>query len=253
MSQGLVSGAMLAKEHARSAEHDYGAYHSERYEYVIAKCLSRKPSSNTTVLDVGRSPLTLRLCRHYRRVTSLGFPLSSEQKEAAAGLEASSTVRLDHIEFDLNNARTVERLERDDKYELIVFGETIEHLVTPPECVLGFLKSLMTRDGIIICQTPNAVALHKRLRMLLGHNPYERLRFEIFNQGHIREYTKKELIEVGQSVGLQVIEHEYRDYFGAEGSSARRLAIAASKVASAVIPPLSRGQTIVYGMPSLGT
>jgi SAM-dependent methyltransferase len=250
MSQESVSRALHAREDAKIADHDYASYHSKRYDYVVAKCLAQKPSPDTTVLDVGRSPLTLKLCQHYRRVTSLGFPLSPDQVEAEAALKKAVPCILGHIEFDLNEARTVAHYGHDDKFELIVFGETIEHLVAPPELVLSFLKAFLTRDGVIICQTPNAVALHKRLKMLFGINPYERLRFEILNHGHIREYTKQELIEIGQTAGLRVIEHEFRDYFGVQGGGIRRMAVAASKAASLVFPSLSRGQTIIYGMPS---
>src|ERR1700733_3268034 len=150
---------------------------------------------------------------------------------------ASSNVSawpLGHIEFDLNEARIVERHPDDTKFELIVFGETIEHLVTPPELVLRFLRGFLGHDGIIICQTPNAVALHKRIKMLAGINPYERLRLEILNQGHIREYTKPELLEIGNTAGLRMIEHEYRDYFGVQGGNARRMVIMAARLASAV-------------------
>jgi 2-polyprenyl-3-methyl-5-hydroxy-6-metoxy-1,4-benzoquinol methylase len=244
MSDEPFSRAMFARERAVSTGHDYAAYHSRRYDYVIAKCLAYKSSPETTVLDVGRSPLTLRLCEHYRRVTSLGFALSEDQKQPAAGVRYPQVPA--HIEFDLNDVRNDARPKHDDRFELIVFGETIEHLVAPPELVLNFLKTLLARDGIIICQTPNAVSLHKRLKMICGFNPYERLRIDVFNPGHIREYTKQELIEVGHTAGLEVVDHEYRDYFGVEGSAARRAAIAISKAISLVIPSLSRGQTIIY-------
>ncbi len=227
-------------------KHDYVSYHSKRYDYVITKCLAWKPSPNTTVLDVGRSILTLKLCQHYRHVTSLGFPLTAEEQKAAAQLKSDQPATLNHIEFDLNDSRNIERLDRNDKFDLIVFGETIEHLVTPPELVLIFLKSLLADNGIIICQTPNAVALHKRLLMLFGHNPYERLRTDLLNPGHIREYTKQELIEIGRSSGLQIVEHEYREYFGSQGSRPRRIAIATSELISKVVPSFRRGQTIIY-------
>jgi 2-polyprenyl-3-methyl-5-hydroxy-6-metoxy-1,4-benzoquinol methylase len=239
-----LSDALLEQQRRIDAEHDYEAYHSTRYEYVIAKCLACKPSPDTRVLDIGRSPLTLKLCLHYRRVTSLGFPLSPDQRRIQAEFKTSASI--DHIEFDLNNARTVERLDSDDKFDLVLFAETVEHLITPPELVFNFLKSMLATNGIIICQTPNAVALHKRIQILLGYNPYERLRYDVFNPGHIREYTKRELLEIGQRAGLQVVEHEYRDYFGTQGSNFRKLAIATSKVASTIIPSLSRGQTVLY-------
>jgi 2-polyprenyl-3-methyl-5-hydroxy-6-metoxy-1,4-benzoquinol methylase len=249
VSEGTPSCAEIAGRQDISAEQvRYRAYHSKRHDYVVGKCLRYKPSPATAVLDIGRSFLTLKLCQHYRHVTSLGFPLTPELKEEAAACQAAApSVELGHIEFDLNDTRVIERLDRDDKFDLIVFGETIEHLVTPPESVLKFLKSLLTSDGIIICQTPNAVALHKRIQMLLGYNPYQRLGFDVFNPGHIREYTKQELIEVGQSAGLKPIEHEYRDYFGTQGGSLRRIAITGSTLVSSVIPSFSRGQTVVYG------
>jgi SAM-dependent methyltransferase len=244
MNDEPFSRALIARERAASTGHDYAAYHSKRYDYVIEKCLAYRQSPETTVLDVGRSPLTLKLCEHYRRVTSLGFPLSEDQRQPPAGVKYPQIPG--HIEFDLNEVRSDAWPKRDKKFELIVFGETIEHLVAPPELVLNFLKNFLTNDGMIICQTPNAVSLHKRLKMVCGFNPYERLRFDLFNPGHIREYTKHELFEVGQTAGLEVVEHEYRDYFGVQGSNVRRTAIAISKATALLIPSLSRGQTIIY-------
>jgi 2-polyprenyl-3-methyl-5-hydroxy-6-metoxy-1,4-benzoquinol methylase len=244
MSEQPFSRAMFARERSMSIGHDYAAYHAKRYDYVIAKCLAYKQSPDTRVLDIGRSPLTVKLCDHYEKVTSLGFPLSEDQRQPATNVKYPQTVA--HIEFDLNNVRDVVHSERGGKFDLIVFGETIEHLVAPPELVLNYLRTLLAPGGLIICQTPNAVSLHKRLKMIFGLNPYERLRIDLINPGHIREYTKSELIEFGQATDLEIVEHEYRDYFGVQGSPARRAGIGISKAVSVVIPSLSRGQTIVY-------
>ena len=81
---------------------------------------------------------------------------------------------------------------------------------------------------------------------MLGRNPYELLRINAGNRGHIREYTRKELIAIGRRAGLTTVSHEYRDYFGASGSLAKRAAITGLKLASTLAPSMARGQTIVY-------
>lgn len=83
----------------------------------------------------------------------------------------------------------------------------LEHLWVAPEFVLAFLKHLLTDNGILICTTPNAADISKRIRLTFGQNPYERLRLYTVNSGHIREYTFQELSEVGRRIGLGCVSH----------------------------------------------
>jgi hypothetical protein len=96
---------------------------------------------------------------------------------------------------------------------------------------------------VIICQTLNASSLKKRIMMLLGHNPYELLRIDARNRGHIREYTREELIKIGSRAGLSTVSHEYKEYFGVKGGPVKKFVL---KAVAALFPSLSRGQTIVY-------
>lgn len=240
---------LLAEESRAQAGHNYLEYHRRRFEYVAEKCRKFCPDREARVLDIGRSQLSRLLSQEYGSVTTLGLPLSETEQFRHESESVASTDRKSfagHIVFDLNDAQGVERLDTRERFTLIVFAETIEHLYTAPELVFGLLATLLAQDGIIVCQTPNAVALHKRLRMLLGHNPFELLRINTANRGHIREYTRKELVEVGRRAGLVTVFHEYRDYFGATGGLAKRLALLALKAAAALFPSLARGQTIVY-------
>jgi hypothetical protein len=80
---------------------------------------------------------------------------------------------------------------------------------------------------------------------MLGWHPYERIRINKTAPGHYREYTKRELIEVVQTVGLQVIRHEFRDYFVARGSPVWKAATYLNKWLSRVFPQFAHGQTLV--------
>lgn len=240
MNDASFAEQMINAERNSPNSHDYCEFHSARFAYVLEKCRFYKPDRTARVLDIGRGHLSYILCKHYDRLTTMGFPLTEDE------IHRGPPAPIDHIIFDLNTVRDIERLDIPHKFDLIVFGETIEHLSVAPELVLNFLRHLLVPDGIIICQTPNAVALHKRLKMLAGYNPYQMIRFDPFNPGHIREYTKAEMIEVAKRARLITIEHEFRDYFGSQGSFWRQQAISLFKIVSLFVPTFRRGQTFVF-------
>lgn len=62
-------------------------------------------------------------------------------------------------------------------------------------------------------QTPNAVALKNRIKLLFGKNPYDIPRENVKNPGHFREYTVKELADIAQKAGFEVQEIITDEYF----------------------------------------
>ena len=94
-------------------------------------------------------------------------------------------------------------------YELIIMAEVIEHLYTSPSLVLGFLQSLLRPGGLLIVQTPNALAIGRRFKMLLGRPPFELIRENPYNPGHFREYTARELEKYGRQLGLVIVHSEH--------------------------------------------
>lgn len=239
--------ALLADETARVARHDYLAYHRKRFQYVLDVCKRYVPSRTAAVMDVGPSQLSRSLAAYYDDVTTLGFKSGEWAHERS--LDGGEPTR--HVEFDLDEVvmgRTPEALRQ---YDLVVFAETLEHLHAAPELVLRMLRDLMRPGATLVCQTPNAAALHKRVRLLFGRHPYERIRIDERNPGHFREYTKRELIELSGVAGLEVVSHEYAEYFGRpeSGGAAGRLAFAVYRWIGAAVPSLRRGQTLVARRP----
>ncbi|MCC6181328.1 MAG: methyltransferase domain-containing protein [Bacteroidia bacterium] len=227
---------------------DYIAYSKKRFDFVLNTCKRIKPDKKTRVLDIGRSYLSYLLADYYDEVTTLGFALgdhgySHEYNEKNKLHEPKS-----HIVFDLNDAQVVGTINTDYKFDLIVFAEVIEHLHTAPEIVLNFLKNILSENGMIVLQTPNATALPKRLRLLRGINPYERIRIIKSNPGHFREYTKQELIEIGHIVNLDIIYHSYDNFPNVKDNSKLIVRIKSSLlgILCYLYKPFMSFQTIVY-------
>ena len=195
----------------------YHAYHAPRFRYLLELIDRYLPGQGGRILDIGPSPLTeLLRQRAPCAVETLGL-----EPEGHFGPGHR------HIHFDLNTLRDP-RTPRPTlpRYDLIVLAEVLEHLYTAPRPVLRFLHEALKEGGILLLQTPNAASLPKRIKLLLGRNPYDPIREAPGNPGHFREYTLPELRRLVAESGFAVLEDSRRFYFDArfahhEGDVAR--------------------------------
>jgi len=197
------SPSRLALEIRRKyPKNSYVAFHAKRFAFLLQLLRTYISDKSRPVLDVGPSELTLLMAEAFGvRVDSLGF---SGHRQAAAK----------HFGFDLNDAQDRARWRADiGPYDIIVMAEVIEHLHTSPARVLAFLRTLLAPNGVLIIQTPNAAALHKRVKLLAGRNPYELIREDATDPGHLREYTARELRRYAQQVDLIVERCSHENYF----------------------------------------
>lgn len=181
----------------------YTAYHARRYTELLVLLNRYVPDSSQRILDVGRSKLTELLNQQFRvPIDTLGFP------------EDGPTTTGHHYCFDLNEAQWRKRWRTDlPAYDVIVIAEVLEHLYTSPALVLSFLKSLLKPGGLLVLQTPNAVALGNRIKLLCGRNPFDLIPEDNSNPKHFREYTEQELREYASRVGFGVVECVISSYF----------------------------------------
>lgn len=221
----------------------YRAFHAPRYEFLLNLLESLGVNAQTSILDIGPSHFTnLARSKFGAHVDTLGFG------------EDNKSINGDHYEFDLNRAQRREDWRTDlPQYDVIVMAEVIEHLYVAPQLVLGFVRSKLAPQGHLIIQTPNAASFSKRLRLMLGKNPYEMIRTDPQNPGHYREYTVSELQALSKDAGYSVERCEMAWYFDAryihdaQGRLIHRSATGAIKnLAYSLLPaPLRQGITVV--------
>jgi SAM-dependent methyltransferase len=188
----------------------YLATHGERYQRLIqaaARILATtKPRDGSFwILDIGprfEVDLLRRLARD-ARVDTLGIdsgPLPRREGD-------------EHHTFDLGQTDDPAARPAIGPYDLVVMAEVLEHVPMPPSVVLPWLRSILRPRGHLLIQTPNAVALQNRLRMLTGRQPFQPLSADRSYPGHFREYTVNELVVEAQAAGFRVAHLETGNYF----------------------------------------
>ncbi|THB73620.1 MAG: methyltransferase domain-containing protein [Desulfobacteraceae bacterium] len=197
-----IMNPYLEQELSRSRDNGYLQYHAPRYDRLLSLLL-KYYSKDLRVLDIGRSPFTRIAADTIKSdIDTLGF---EADKQTDTGY---------NYQYDLNHAQQEDTYRKDlPAYDIIIFAEVIEHLHTSPALVLNFLKTLLTDNGIIILQTPNAAVLHKRVQFLLGSHPFSLISENLEHPSHFREYTLDELINYGRNLGFTIVEKGHENYF----------------------------------------
>jgi len=205
----LFSGKNLSGE-----ESQYLRYHARRLAYTITLVQRFIDQHHARrILDIGPHFLTFclaKLLKPQPDISTLGF---------ADGRLFPPELASKHFQGDLNECASMEINASDANFDLITFCETIEHLYTSPKIILSFLSKLLKQKpgaGILI-QTPNAASFSKRIRLLLGDNPFELIREERKNPGHFREYTMKELEDYVFEAGFEIWFRQYCSYWPGSG------------------------------------
>jgi hypothetical protein len=191
----------------------YRAFHEERYQFLLETVAGLVPEARRRILIVGPSFETAMMRERFPDaiVDTLGI--------SDAGFSPSAGEV--HVVFDLNEAHDSASWPSLEPYDIVVAAEVVEHLYLPPSIVFPFFASCLSASGRLVVQTPNAVALSKRLMMLIGRHPYMQLLPPRPDPGHVREYTFPELKEAGAAAGLRVERYWARNYFGYAGVAGR--------------------------------
>lgn len=183
-------------------ENGYLHYHAPRYDRLLSLlCKYNKPESH--ILDIGRSPFTkIAQMTIGKNIDTLGF---EEENKTQSG---------QHFQYDLNRSQHPDGFRIDlPSFDIIIFSEVLEHLYTSPVLVLKFLKTILSDCGVIFLQTPNATVLHKRIKFLLGKNPFNLISENEKNPSHYREYTMKEMEIYCGLAGFEILEKNHENYF----------------------------------------
>ncbi|HLC86292.1 MAG TPA: class I SAM-dependent methyltransferase [Candidatus Nanoarchaeia archaeon] len=99
---------------------------------------------------------------------------------------------------------------KDKNFDTIVMGEIIEHIFDTDK-VVREIKRMLKDKGHLVITTPNIASLNRRIRLLLGKNPYIDIGTLNDNNkttasGHIRYFTFDTLKILLERNGFKVVE-----------------------------------------------
>lgn len=99
------------------------------------------------------------------------------------------------------NAETME-LSFDVKFDYIILGDILEHLVNP-EILLSKLKKHLSPNGAIITSIPNILHYSAMLQILSGSFEYSDS--GILDRTHLRFFTKYNCVKLLEQCGYQIV------------------------------------------------
>lgn len=193
--------------------------HAQRYAFllnIILKIRNSISDENINIIDIGPSYLTEQIQNAFKNdiVYSLGY---SHPESRGGHFPEIVKLREDCIiHYDLNDVQFRDKWISVPNCKIVILAEVMEHLYTAPSLILNFISTFLDKDGILIIQTPNAVSLYNRIKVLCGQNPFEMIRENNQNPGHFREYTKQELFTLAEMCNYEVIDFIYSNYFDVE-------------------------------------
>jgi len=221
----------------------YRRFHATRYAVLLDTVTARVASlpdparEHPRILDIGPGYQTPLLRERFSRgiTNTVGFP----HKVAAP------TGRERHFSLDLNECGERRRWPSLPRHHIVTMAEVIEHLTVSPVAVLQWIEELLEPGGWLILQTPNSLALHRRLRMLGGRSPTGPVPGTAGapgTRGHFREHSISDLVAIGEAAGFAYHAHEVRNHFRRDSF----VASAYDRVTSLLPPSFRQGITISY-------
>lgn len=171
----------------------FSDYNSILGYYQAKACLEHVRGKSLLDMPCGDGTLTSMLAPSFERV--VGVDASS--KHLALARE-----NLPRMEF---HEALIEEYETSERFSTITMLNVLEHVVDPI-LVLQKAASLLADDGILLVHVPNALAINRRLAVLMGTlTECEELSpFDIHVVGHRRSYSLKTLCDDVREAGLKV-------------------------------------------------
>ncbi|MDF1538558.1 MAG: methionine biosynthesis protein MetW [Candidatus Thorarchaeota archaeon] len=150
------------------------------------------PKSFVTALDIGCGDgTTLRLLERETGVRGEGVDVSLTAVERAIALGVSASVH------DADSPFSFE----DSSFDLIICSEVLEHLKYPHICIAE-MKRILKLDGVIIISIPNLGFIKRRLRLLVGRNPFDSYEYHLSE--HLHHWTNRSFRAIMVDFGFDV-------------------------------------------------
>ncbi len=121
--------------------------------------------------------------------------------ETNAIAAASAESVLDLVFRDSIEAFLLAEEHLDTRFDAIIFGDVLEHLLDPAR-ILREVSSRLTPGGVIVASVPNVA--HERVRMMLLEGRWEYTPTGIMDNTHLHFFTRDTLVELFNAANLNI-------------------------------------------------
>lgn len=185
---------------------DYMACKLPKYLVISSLILTMVPQGSK-ILDVGCGPcdLTAILAKLGYRMTGIDdlsdpWHLIGRNRERIKNFASKIGINLINKPIELAEL---------DSFDVVLLIDILEHSLNP-RLLLNRAISAIKAEGLLFIETPNSVALAKRILLLMGKSNHPNVDFIYFNvgayRGHIMEYNTSELKKLLKLSGLINVE-----------------------------------------------
>ncbi len=166
---------------------------------IIDPIIKKFQKTNIKVLDVGcgTGSIDLYLAKHGCTVS--GIDISAK----AIKIAKSNTKKFNlgnKVKFILGD---IQQMKIKETYDLIICSEIIEHIKNEKKVLLK-IKKMLNENGRLVISVPSKNSLLYKLGLL---NKFDK------EVGHLRRYSKGELIKLLEKLGFEIVSHKKTESF----------------------------------------
>jgi SAM-dependent methyltransferase len=177
---------------------DYYRIHKPRYQRTLEIILSEVTAKPASCLEIGGGQISLLLKDLFKSRVAIADVNSSYYPF----LKDSD---IPFFEFDLLHD---EKLNADEKFDLIVICEVIEHIPIPAHLVFKKMLNSLNPGGFIFLTTPNLYRFRNCIRMFTGGDIFCHFRYpeKGSGMGHFTEYSSSHIHWQLEEAGLKNVQ-----------------------------------------------
>jgi len=176
----------------------------ERYSFNTAKygthnIIAKQIGINKLVLDVGCNKGYLRKLSDSSN-SFFGIDYDGDDLLVAKNKEC-------YVEVFRQDLNAYAAFICDKKFDVIVFGDILEHLLHPEKVLMFFVDNYLKENGKVIISLPNVANFMIRLKLLFGEFNY--VENGILDKTHLHLYTTKSARSLIRRCKLRIIGKYY--------------------------------------------
>ena len=172
-------------------------YNLNNAKYGTHNLIAEEIGRGKSVLDVGCNKGYLMLLAKENDFYGIDF----DEIDLAGAREAGYQ---EVFKINLNNYAN---FATNRKFDLIVFADILEHLLSPEKVLEFFRTNYLKKEGRVIISFPNVANISVRLRLLFGNFDY--VESGILDRTHLHLYTLKTARNFIESGGLKIIQEKF--------------------------------------------